>query len=178
MASQITESPSFAQLFVQTQINENIKAPCHWPLWSDSPVTGEFPSQRPSNAENVFIWRHHHEGLSSDTSLLVLIMGTIRCQAIIWWDGDSVNGRTQTSSPPQFKRGVISTLMTRAAGQIKSPANFGNRLFRLISKEASRLRIMGPYPITGIFSWQKTNDAESVSMSWRHHSLTWPLHKY
>ena len=26
----------------------------------NSPVTGEFPTQRASNAENVFIWWHHH----------------------------------------------------------------------------------------------------------------------
>ena len=26
-----------------------------------SPVIGEFPAQRISNAENVYIWRHHHE---------------------------------------------------------------------------------------------------------------------
>ena len=30
-------------------------------LWKEnSPVTGEFPAQRASNAENVSIWWHHH----------------------------------------------------------------------------------------------------------------------
>ena len=29
-----------------------------------SPVTGEFPAQRASNAENVSIWWRHHERLS------------------------------------------------------------------------------------------------------------------
>ena len=44
----------FTQPFVQVQINENIKAPRHWPLW------GEFPAQRASNAENISIrWRRH-----------------------------------------------------------------------------------------------------------------------
>ena len=28
----------------------------------NSPVTGEFPTQMASNAENVSIWWHHHEG--------------------------------------------------------------------------------------------------------------------
>ena len=46
----------FTQPFVQAQIKEDIKAPCHWP----SPVTGEFPAQRASNAENVCIWWRHH----------------------------------------------------------------------------------------------------------------------
>ena len=37
---------------------KNIKAPRHWALWEK--LTGEFPAQRSSNAENVSIgWRHH-----------------------------------------------------------------------------------------------------------------------
>ena len=52
-------SRSFAQLFDQTQIKENITAPHHWSLWGE--FTGEFASQRASNAENVFIWWRHHE---------------------------------------------------------------------------------------------------------------------
>ena len=35
----------FAQPFVQSQINENFKAPRHWPLWANPPVTGGFPSK-------------------------------------------------------------------------------------------------------------------------------------
>ena len=55
MASQIN-----GVSFVQAQIKENIKAPRHWALWGDPSVTGGFPSQRASNAENVSIsWRHH-----------------------------------------------------------------------------------------------------------------------
>ena len=41
----------FTQSFVQAQIKENIKAPRHWPLRGNSPMTGEFPAQRASNAE-------------------------------------------------------------------------------------------------------------------------------
>ena len=44
----------FTQPFVEVQIKENIKVPRHWPLCEgNSPVTGEFPAQRASNAENV-----------------------------------------------------------------------------------------------------------------------------
>ena len=57
--SQITKSRLFAQLFIQTQIKENIKAPRHWPLCGE--FTGEFPAQMASNAENVSIWWRHHE---------------------------------------------------------------------------------------------------------------------
>ena len=45
----------FTQPFIQSQIKGKIKAPPHWP------VTGEFPAQRTSNAENVSIWWNHHE---------------------------------------------------------------------------------------------------------------------
>ena len=54
MASQF-----FTQPFVKAQIKENIKAPLHWPLWGESTDDGEFPAQRASNAEKVYIWWHH-----------------------------------------------------------------------------------------------------------------------
>ena len=46
---------------LKTQMKENIKAERHWPLWGKfTGVTGEFPAQRDSNAENVSIlWRYH-----------------------------------------------------------------------------------------------------------------------
>ena len=48
----------FAQLFVQAQIKENIKAPRHRTLVGGT--TGGFPSQRARNAETVSIWWRHH----------------------------------------------------------------------------------------------------------------------
>ena len=33
--------------FFQAQIKENSKAPRHWPLWGEAPVTGGFPHKRP-----------------------------------------------------------------------------------------------------------------------------------
>ena len=59
MASQIT-SLTIVNLFILTQIKENIKAPRHWSLCGEVPGAGEFPAQMASNAENVSIsWRHH-----------------------------------------------------------------------------------------------------------------------
>ena len=40
MASQIASLTFSTQPFIQAQIEENIKAPCHWPLW------GEFTGDR------------------------------------------------------------------------------------------------------------------------------------
>ena len=50
----------FTQPFVQAQMKKNIKASRHWLCERNSPVTGELPAQRASNAENISIlWRHH-----------------------------------------------------------------------------------------------------------------------
>ena len=54
IASQIT-GVSFVNLTVCPGAEENIKAPRHWPCAENSPVTGEFSTQRASNAENDFI---------------------------------------------------------------------------------------------------------------------------
>ena len=48
-------SPLLTQPFIQAKIKGYIKAPRHWPLCRESPVTGEFPTQKASNAENVSI---------------------------------------------------------------------------------------------------------------------------
>ena len=48
------------------QIKENIKVPRHLHIAGNLPVTGEFPAQMASNAENVSIWwRHHDTGILS-----------------------------------------------------------------------------------------------------------------
>ena len=54
-------SARFAQSFIQAHIKENIKAPCHWHLWGEPPVTSEFLAKRTSKAENVSIWWRHHD---------------------------------------------------------------------------------------------------------------------
>ena len=36
----------------------------------NSPETGEIPAQRPSNAENVFIWWRHHEIFANDIAMV------------------------------------------------------------------------------------------------------------
>ena len=59
---------------VHSLINEFINS-----LWSglcagNSPVTGEFPAQMASNAENIFIWwRHHLCDLSTGLTLYQVI---------------------------------------------------------------------------------------------------------
>ena len=69
-------SPSFTQPFIQVQIEENIKAPRHWPLCGNSPVPGEFSAQKVSNAENVSIW-WRHRGKQSHVTLVLKV--SFRC---------------------------------------------------------------------------------------------------
>ena len=48
----------------KAQIKENIKTPRHYVTGLCAGIssgTGEFPAQRASNVENVFIWWRHHD---------------------------------------------------------------------------------------------------------------------
>ena len=60
MASQITSLTIVYSTVYSGADQKNIKAPRHWPLCGISPVTGEFPAQMASNAENFSIWWRHH----------------------------------------------------------------------------------------------------------------------
>ena len=61
IASQITSLVIvYSTPFIRAEIKENIKAPRHWPLCGELTVSGEFPAQMASNAENVSIWWRHH----------------------------------------------------------------------------------------------------------------------
>ena len=53
-------SPLFTQPFIQAQIKETSKLRVTGLFVGNSPVTGEFPAQMASNAENVSIWWRHH----------------------------------------------------------------------------------------------------------------------
>ena len=50
----------FTQPFVQVQIKDISKLRVTGLCEGNSPVTGEFPAQMASNAENVSIWWRHH----------------------------------------------------------------------------------------------------------------------
>ena len=60
IASQITNLVVVYSSVYSDADQRNIKAPRHWPLCGNSPVTGEFPAQKASNAGNVSIWLRHH----------------------------------------------------------------------------------------------------------------------
>ena len=62
MASQITSLTIVYStvFFFQAQIKEKTKLRVSGLCAGNSPVTGEFPAQMASYAENVSIWRRHH----------------------------------------------------------------------------------------------------------------------
>ena len=55
----------FTQPFVQVQIKETSKLHITGHCVGNSPGTGEFPTQRASNAERISIWRRHHDFIYS-----------------------------------------------------------------------------------------------------------------
>ena len=61
MASQITSLAVVYSTVYSDADKKNIKAPRHWPLCGEFTGAGEFPAQRASYAENVYIWWRHHE---------------------------------------------------------------------------------------------------------------------
>ena len=76
MASQIIRPPDWLLHRLFRRRSNKTPRPCVTGLCEgNSQVTGEFPTQRASNAENVSIWWHHHEYPSRP-------IGDIRCIAI------------------------------------------------------------------------------------------------
>ena len=88
-------SPLFTQPFIKAHIKENIKAPRHWP---HSLVTGEFPAQRASNAENVSIWCRHHAYYVWWAPAVVPPQTDVsgRAQCLLWNGIPAPNGRSQS----------------------------------------------------------------------------------
>ena len=55
----------FTQPFIRAQINENIKAPCHWSLCGEFTDDRWIPRTNASNTENVFIWWRHYDTVTA-----------------------------------------------------------------------------------------------------------------
>ena len=61
MASQITSLTVVYSTVYSDADKKNIKDPRYWPLCGEFTGTGEFPAQRASYAENVYIWWRYHD---------------------------------------------------------------------------------------------------------------------
>ena len=80
MGLQSPASRLFTQPFIQAQIKETTKLRVTGLYAENSPVTGEFPAHRASNAENVSIWWRHHVLSHFDT-----VAWPRPKQAYTWW---------------------------------------------------------------------------------------------
>ena len=85
MASQLTSLKIVHSTVIQAQIRDNINAPRHWPLCVEFTGTGEFPTQRASNAENVSIWWRHHGLTRPPCFNLCLTEGLLCNEMILEW---------------------------------------------------------------------------------------------
>ena len=103
---------------------------CAW----NSPVTGEFPAQMASNAENVSIWWRHHEGLSSFIS---------------WWGRYLDHTVAELQWPPFWKR-AFSNLFSFMASIIFGPE------FHRCSFARDQFRNMSA--LVQIMAWCRTGD--------------------
>ena len=94
----------FTQPFIQVQIKKKSKLRVTDPCAGNSLLTGEFPAQMASNAENISIWWRHHE----------LGMSPLSATEMVWpWTADNTPKRV-------FPYGVLQRTMSC----IKSITNF------------------------------------------------------
>ena len=80
MITTVLKSPAsrlFTQLFIQTHVKENIKAPRHWPLCGAFTGDRWIPRTKASNAENASIWWPHHG--TSGTLLIIMVTHVVYC---------------------------------------------------------------------------------------------------
>ena len=88
MASQITSSRFFfIQLFIKDQIKETPKLRVTSLCAGNSPVTGEFPAKKASNAENYSIWWRHHANTGTDTNAVCMLKNILVAGNSLLLDG-------------------------------------------------------------------------------------------
>ena len=77
------------------------------PCEENSPVTGEFPSQRVSNAENVSIWWRHRvnawKAVTSTASLTYPVTVWLFGQSCFWWTAARILLRTANCKSTRAK---------------------------------------------------------------------------
>ena len=114
----------FTQPFIQTPIKKIIKAPRHRPLWGG--LTGEFPTQRAIDAENVSIWWRHHVVFGVDS----LVLGPVVCE-IAPASGDCITSATKRGCKPltqwhrSFQLKAVLPLAIRLATASDRSSNTG-----------------------------------------------------
>ena len=154
-------------------------------------MTGEFPSQRSSNAENASIWWRHHDYFQLiihftndlENEAATLHMHGLEQRGTPWMDGAGTVSHCPINPGETFTyryeittdngarySGFMITLQWRHNGRdgVSNHKPHGcllNCLFRRRSKKTSKFRV------TGLCAGNspETSNAENVSIWWRHH---------
>ena len=147
-------------------------------LWvGNSPVTGEFPTQKATNAENVSIWWHHHVTsnywLNQPKSKWNQKPNTFHEMA---WHHFWIYSISHLINTP-ICCALVSLQWRHNGGDSVSNHQphdcLLNRWFRRRLKKTSKLRLtglcVGNSPGTDEFPAQMTSYAENVFIWWRHH---------
>ena len=134
----------------------------------NSPVTGEFPAQGASDTKNVSSWWRHHDGAR--------LNNLYRFRSYVYTYTSTTWPPRETTVISIFQFGPIYTVQERYINlnHHKSPSTrpFQWRIQVNGCKHQSctLLSLCAGTPIsTDGFPSQKTNNAESLSRSWRHH---------
>ena len=78
MASQTTNlTIVYSKDLFKAQINENNQLRVTGLYAENSPITGEFPAQRASNAKNISIWWRHHEWLADIKHRIIICVSKV-----------------------------------------------------------------------------------------------------
>ena len=135
-------SAVFAQLLVQAQIKENVKALRHWPLCGEFIGDRRIPRTKASNMEIVSIWWRHHECATK-----------LFCISPVWnvcvYSSDDACGISSNLAKAQVKKHLMiyffynymSDTYTHVLGRTEMLANFfvsGMSLVRMTHKNSQK----------------------------------------
>ena len=149
-----------------------------------------------NNTENVPIWWRHHGNslITSEFAVLVVCLlfdleqttdWLLKCDAVWRHPNEKLIELIVPSCRESPCKGRdISISYCQLQWRHNEPDNVSNhrrldcllnRLFRLRSKETSKLRVTGlcagNSPVIGEFPAQRASNAENVSITWRHHGI-------
>ena len=159
----------------------------------NSPVTGEFPAQMASYAENVSIWWRHHEWILPQQHRIFLWNKKMCTTSIVRASWNTTKFSSPEVKSVRCRQATAATYIlehTISAWQSMCPLQWRHngcdgvsnhqpryflfkRLFKAQIKETSKIRVtglcVGKSPGTGEFPAQRASNAENVSIRWRHH---------
>ena len=159
---------------------KNIKAPRHWPLWGNPPVTGGFPLQRASNAKMFPIddvimcrgWAMHAN--DSNVGMKFLMMGNRMIGYMLKLDASD---HLVCNNKPNIHCSDVIWALSRpkwwlSQMSVQHHVQTNNKKYVVAALYYRPPNCEGIPPVACGFLWQKESNAKSVSMPWRQHTLS------